>query len=66
MMICRHARDLEVAHDADVFVAGGGPSGVTAGAAAALAAENGGDVRGFDVRMLQPRLLGLGAFLPRP
>lgn len=40
-------------------------TGQAAGAAAALAAESGGDVRGFDVKTLQSRLKGLGAYLPR-
>ena len=39
-------------------------TGQAAGAAAALAAQGGGDVRGVDVRKLQAKLKELGAYLP--
>ena len=39
-------------------------TGQAAGAAAALAAGNGGDVRALDVKTLQKRLKKLGAYLP--
>jgi hypothetical protein len=39
-------------------------TGQACGLAAAIAGEQGTDIRGFPLRDLQQRLLGVGAFLP--
>ena len=49
------SRELEIRHEVDVFIAGGGP----AGCAAAIAAA-----RQADVRQIQRLLRSMGMYLP--
>ena len=58
-----YSKSLNYKYETDVFVAGGGPSGVAAAVAASLAFET-KDVRKISVKKLQENLVKLGAYIP--
>lgn len=55
-----YTNSLNYKYETDVFVAGGGPSGVVA---ASLACES-EDVRNISVKELQEKLISLGGYIP--
>lgn len=59
-----YQKEISVKYETDVFVAGGGPSGVAAAVAAAALAVEKEDTISVKVSELQNSLKKLGAYLP--
>lgn len=57
-----YTKSLNCKYETDVFIAGGGPSGVAAAVAASLACET-EDVRKISVLKLQENLIKIGAYV---